>query len=127
MACCDLVMAFIAQRFALRRKIRQALGRPVGDWYDDEPQPGLVSIWAEKLRGLLRNRGARAILVTLMLGEVAFVAIAAPGEQRLLAEHGLHARQAWEYVQSFGAYVDVSSLWRTRARQASRIDDKPSR
>jgi hypothetical protein len=62
-----------------------------------------------------------------MLGEVTFVSIAAPGELGLIAEHRLHVRQAWEYVQSFGAYVDVSSLSCARAQQAFRNDGNPLR
>jgi hypothetical protein len=41
-SCCVLVMAFVAQLLALRRKIRQALGVPVDDWYDHRSQPVLV-------------------------------------------------------------------------------------
>lgn len=113
MACCVLAMAFIAQLFALRRKARQALGLPVGDWYDDEPQLGFSAVWGEKLRRLLRNGTRRAVLVSLVLGEMTFVAVAAPGKNGLIAEHRAHARAAWEYVQSFGSYVDVSSMWCT--------------
>ena len=127
MACCVLIMAFIAQLFALRRRVRRALGLPVGDWYDDEPQPGLFTVWGEKLSGLLRNGPKRAVLAALVFGEITFVAIAAPGGQGLIAEHRLHARQAWEYVQSFGAYVDVSSLWCATAQKAARNDGNPSR
>jgi hypothetical protein len=128
MACCVLVMAFIAQLFALRRKVRRALGLPVGDWYDeDEPQPGLVAVWGDKLRGLLRNGATRAVLTALVLGEITFVAVAAPGDKGLIAEHRVHARAAWEYVQSFGAYVDVSSLWCAPARKDAPADPAPQR
>jgi hypothetical protein len=124
MACCVLAMAFIAQLFALRRKVRRALGLPVGDWYDeDEPQPGFVAVWGGKLRGLLRNGATRAALIALVLGEITFVAIAAPGPGGLIAEHRSHARAAWEYVQSFGAYIDVSALW---CAPASKSASKPT-
>jgi hypothetical protein len=104
-------MAFIAQLFALRRKVRRTLGLPVGDWYDDEPQPGVFAVWGEKLRGILRNRASRAVLAAMVSAEIAFAVIAAPGGQGLIAEHRLHVRQAWEYVRSFGVYADVVSLW----------------
>ncbi len=108
-------MAFIAQLFALRRRVRRFLGLPVGDWYDDEPQPGLFSVWSEKLRALLRNSTARAVMGFLVAAEIAFVVVAAPGGQGLIAEHRIHARQAWEAVRSFGPYVDLASLWCTTA------------
>jgi hypothetical protein len=111
MGCCVLVIALIGQLFALRRKVRQALGLPVGDWYDDAPQPGLFAVWGPRARGLLRSATARAVLTAAVCGELTFVAIAAPGSQGLIAEHRLHARQAWEYVKSFGVYADVRSLW----------------
>ena len=113
MGCCVLIMAFIAQVFALRRKMRQAVGLPVGDWYDDEPQPSAFSVWGEKLRGLLRVGTARAVLATLVFAEVTFAVVAAPGAQGLIAEHRLHARQAWEYVRNSGSYADISALWCT--------------
>jgi hypothetical protein len=113
-------MAFVAQLFALRRKVRGALGLPVGDWYDeDEPQPGVLAVWGDKLRGLLRNGAARAVLIAIVLGEISFVAVAAPGGGGLIAEHRAHVRAAWEYVQSFGAYADVSALWCAAARKSA--------
>ena len=111
MACCVLLMAFVAQLFALRRKLRLILGLPVGDWYDDTPLPSAFSVWGDKLRCLLRNGTARAVLATFVFAEVTFMVIAAPGAHGLIAEHRVHARQAWEYVRSFGAYADVSTLW----------------
>ena len=111
MACCVLIMAFIAQLFTLRRGVRRLLGLPVGDWFDDEPQPGLFAVWGEKLRRLLRNGVARAVLATFVCAELTFAAVAAPGGHGLIAEHRLHARQAWEYVRNFGNYAQVSSLW----------------
>ena len=111
MACCVLIMAFVAQLFALRRKVRRFFGLPVGDWYDDEPQPGFIAVWGGKLRALLHNGAARAVLATFVCAEIAFGVIAAPGAHGLIAEHRLHARQAWEYVRSFGGYAEVSSLW----------------
>lgn len=122
MACCVLIMAFIAQLFTLRRKIRRVLGLPVGDWCDDEPQPGLFAVWGEKLRRLVRNGAARAVLATLVFVEVTFAVVAAPGGQGLIAEHRLHARQAWEYVQNFGSYAQVSSLWCAPGEKAARND-----
>jgi hypothetical protein len=126
MGCCVLLIALIGQLFALRRKVRQALGLPVGDWYDDEPQPGLFAVWGLRARELLRSAKARAVLAAVVCGELTFVVIAAPGSQGLIAEHRLHARQAWEYVESFGVYTDVRALWCTTGdaapnrRQASR-------
>lgn len=121
-------MAFIAQLFALRRKVRQWLGLPVGDWYDeDEPQPGLVEVWGGKARAMLRNGPTRAVLTALVLGELTFVAVAAPGAHGLIAEHRAHARAAWEYVQSFGDYADVSSLWCAPTQKAAPADAAPRR
>jgi hypothetical protein len=111
MACCVLIMTFIAQLFALRRRVRRALGLPVGDWYDDEPQPSAFSVWSAKLRGRMRSGAARAVLATLVGAEITFAVVAAPGGQGLVAEHRVHARQAWEAVRAFGAHVDLSSLW----------------
>ena len=127
MACCVLLMAFVAQLFTLRRKVRQLLGLPVGDWYDDEPQPGLLSVWGGKLRGLLHNSAARAVLATFVFAEITFGVIAAPGGHGLIAEHRLHARQAWEYVRSFGGYADVSSLWCAAERTTSGNSTTPTR
>lgn len=112
MACCVLAMAFVAQLFSLRRKVRRALGLPVGDWYDEDvPQPGVIAVWGGKLRGLLHNGAARTILITLVCGEITFLAVAAPGPTGLIAEHRAHLRAAWEYARNFGAQIDVSSLW----------------
>lgn len=111
MACCVLLMAFIAQLFALRRKVRLMLGLPVGDWDDDTPQPSAFTVWGEKLRGLLRSSTARAVLATFVFAEITFAVIAAPGPNGLIAEHRVHARQAWEYLRGVGHYVDVSALW----------------
>ncbi len=78
MACCVLIMAFIAQLFELRRKVRRALGLPVGDRYDDEPLPGLFSLWVDKLRGVLHSDVTRAVLVGLIFATVAIVVIVVP-------------------------------------------------
>jgi hypothetical protein len=104
-------MAFVAQLFTLRRRVRRALGLPVGDWYDDEPQPGVFSVWSEKLRALMRSTTVRAVLGSMLAAEITFMVVAAPGGNGLIAEHRVHARQAWEAVRSFGASVDLSSLW----------------
>lgn len=104
-------MTFIAQLFTLRRRVRRALGLPVGDWYEDEPPRGAFSEWKEKLRTRMRTGPARAVLAALVAAEITFVVIAAPGARGLIAEHRVHARQAWEAVRAFGAYVDPSSLW----------------
>jgi hypothetical protein len=127
MACCVLVMAFVAQLFALRRRVRLALGLPVGDWYEDDPQPGIRAVWGPKLRGLLRNSPARVVLVTVAVAEIAFVVVAAPGAQGLIAEHRRHARQAWEYVTSFGVYADVASLWCATSDPQTRGDQSAAR
>jgi hypothetical protein len=119
MACCVLIMAFIAQLYSLRRRVRQLLGLPVGDWFDDTPQPGVLSIWGEKLRRLLRNGIARAVLASFVCAEITFAAVAGPGSHGLIAEHRLHARQAWEYVRNFGSYAPVSSLWCTPDAKAA--------
>ena len=111
MACCVLIMAFIAQLFALRRRVRQALGLTVGDWYDEVEQPGVFATLGARARGVLRRGSTRAALAAAVCAELTFVAIAAPGGQGLIAEHRLHARQAWEYVLSVGRYADVSALW----------------
>jgi hypothetical protein len=113
-------MAFVAQLFALRRRVRRALGLPVGDWYDDEPEPGVFEVWGEKLRGLMRKGTARAVLASLVAAEVTFAIIAAPSAHGFIAEHRVHARQAWEAVRAFGAYVDPSSLWCTSADNTSK-------
>jgi hypothetical protein len=127
MACCVLIMAFIAQLFALRRRVRRVLGLPVGDWYDDEPQPSAFSVWGEKLRSLMRKGVARAVLASLVAAEITFVVVAAPGGQGLIAEHRVHARQAWEAVRAFGASVDLSSLWCKTADKAPTSKGRGSR
>jgi len=104
-------MTLIGQLFAVRRKFRQALGLPVADWYDDEPQLGIVAIWGQRARELTRHSKARAVLAALVCAELSFLIIAAPGPQGLIAAHRIHARQAWEYVRNFGAYADPRSLW----------------
>ena len=113
-------MTFVAQLFTLRRRVRRALGLPVGDWYDDEPQPGALAVWAEKLRALMRRGSARAVLASLVAAEITFAVIAAPGAHGLIAEHRIHAREAWEAVRAFGAYVDPSSLWCKSADNSSK-------
>ena len=118
MACCVLIMAFIAQLFALRRRVRQALGMPVGDWYDEAEQPGVFATLGARARAMLRRGSTRAVLAAAVCAELTFVVIAAPGGQGLIDEHRLHARQAWEYVLSVGRYVDVSALWCTTVRPA---------
>ncbi len=119
MACCVLLMTFIAQLFTLRRKVRRAFGLPVGDWYDDEPQPGAFSVWGGKLRALAASGAARAVLASLAAAEITFVVLAAPGGQGLIAEHRVHVRQAWEAVRAFGAEVELSSLWCKTAAEST--------
>jgi hypothetical protein len=124
MACCVLIMAFIGQLFAIRRWFRRLLGLPVSDWYDDAPQPGLVAVWGLRLRRLLRSGSLRATVVTLACAELSFMAVAAPGGHGLIAEHRLHARQAWEYIQTFGAYAPVASLWCDSAEGGAKVVPK---
>ncbi len=83
MACCVLIMAFIARLFSLRRKVRRALGLPVGDWYDDDSSRSAFSIWGEKLRGLLRKGVTHAVLGALVFaGVVLAIVVAAGGGER---------------------------------------------
>ena len=120
-------MTFIAQLFTLRRKVRRVLGLPVGDWYDDEPQPGVFSVWGGKLRALAQTGVARTVLASLAAAEITFVVLAAPGGQGSIAEHRVHVRQAWESVRAFGAEVELSSLWCKTADKAPAAKGQGSR
>jgi hypothetical protein len=127
MACCVIIMAFIAQLFRLRRKVRRLLGLPVGDWYDDQPQPSVFAVWGEKLGGLMRSGMTRAVLAALVCAGVAFVIVAAPGGQGSITEHRLHAWQVWEYVRNFDACADVSSLWCSTPEKTPNSTGNPPR
>ena len=111
-------MAFIAQLFTLRRRVRQAFGLPVGDWYEEAEQPGLFATLTERARRVVRRGSTRAVLTAAVCAELTFAVIAVPTGHGLIAEHRLHARQAWEYARSIGRYVDVSALWCTTTRTA---------
>ncbi len=112
MACCVLVMAFIGQLFSLRRTIRRALGLPLADWEDEgEAHPGVLAIWSGRARRFLRNGLVQGAVATVACAELTFAVVAVPGGQGVVAEHRQHARQAWEYMRSFGSAVDISSLW----------------
>ena len=124
MGCCILIMALISQLFALRRRVRQAFGLPVGDWYEEAEQPGLFATLGARARRIARRGSTRAVLVAVVCAELTFAVIAAPGGHGLIAEHRLHARQAWEYARSFGRYADVSALWCTTTRTAK--DARPA-
>jgi hypothetical protein len=105
-------MAFIGQLFSLRRSLRKALGLPMGEWEDEDlAHPGFLAVWNNRLRRFLRNSVVQGVVATMACAELTFAMVAVPGGQGVMAEHRQHARQAWEYLRSFGSYADVSTLW----------------
>ena len=104
MGCCVLVIALIGQFFAWRRRIRQALGLPVADWDEDVQEPGFTEVWRARVRRLTASAAGRAGLAAVVCAELAFVIVALPGPNGLLAKHREHFREAVAYVASVGHF-----------------------
>jgi hypothetical protein len=109
MGCCVLVIALISQLFALRRKIRLALGLPVREWYDDGPQASVGEVWRGRFRTALQSTAARSLFAALVVGELTFAIVAVPDSKSLIAAHRDHLRQAIEFITSYAELPDRNS------------------
>jgi len=110
MGCCVLVMTLIAHFFAWRRKIRQSIGLP-DDFADEaEPVPQFGEIWRERFNKLTRSTAGRAAFAAVVLAELAFVSVALPGPDGVIATHREHFRQIVRYVSSLGHAADASAF-----------------
>jgi hypothetical protein len=110
MGCCVVTIALISQLFALWRKLRRALGLPVREWYEDGPVATSAMIWRGRFRALIGTTRGRSVLAALVVAELTFIALVAPGPHGLIAQHRQHIRQAIEWVVKFGLWPDSRAL-----------------
>jgi hypothetical protein len=126
MGCCVIVIALISQLFALRRKMRVALGLPVQEWYDEGPGRSPAEVWRERFQAVTSSSAGRSILATLVLAELTFVAVSLPGPNGLVAEHRQHIRQVVEFFSNYGQLPDSLALMCT-LDPGTRITSSPGR
>jgi hypothetical protein len=108
MGCCVLIITLIAQFFAWRRRIRQAIGLP-DDFADEgEPVPQFGDVWRDRFNRLTRSTAGRAAFAAVVCGELAFAAVALPGPDGVIATHREHFRQVVRYVASLGHAIDTA-------------------
>jgi hypothetical protein len=112
MGCCVLVMTLIAHFFAWRRKIRQTIGLPddFADEAETESVPQFGEIWRDRFNKVTRSTAGRAAFAAVVLGELAFAAVALPGPDGAIATHREHFREIVRYVASLGHAVDASAF-----------------
>jgi hypothetical protein len=125
MGCCVVIIALVAHFFTWRRRIRQFLGLPVALWDDDVVEPRFAEVWRARLRRITGSTAGRAGLAAAVAAELAFVVVALPGPNGMIASHREHFREVVTYIASIGHFGNSAAYCRTPIT-AARTLPKPT-
>jgi hypothetical protein len=120
MACCVLLMAFVAQVFAWRRRVWRVLGLPIEDWDDTAPTIGFRQTWVSRFSRWSQSRATRYAVSTVLVIEVAILGASVWGGANLISEHKEHVREFVSYITGQGG--TQAPFCRARPTEAIRTD-----
>jgi hypothetical protein len=105
MACCVVLMAFVAQVFAWRRKVWRLFGLPVENWDDGAEHTSFRQTWGSRFSRWSQSRATRYAISSVLVIEVAILGASAWGGANLITAHKEHVREFVSYITGHGAAV----------------------